>query len=87
MILKEINKNLTISGDVYSNSRAWGHEVKAFYHGREIAKNRIRYYNRTWERFEFESAWMGLVDKLDKDDIVPLKDRLQLVKAIKNNFN
>lgn len=86
IIFKKITDNLSITGEVYSNSKAWGHEVKAIYHGREIEKNRIRYHNRTWERYQFESAWRGLTDKLDKTNAIPLSERLALARAIKNNF-
>ena len=88
LTIKKITENLSITGEVYSNSRAWGHEVKAIYHGREVEKNRIRYHNRTWERYQFESAWYGLLDKMDKANYIPLSERLALARAIKNSaFN
>lgn len=34
----------------------WGHRVKLYKDGIEVAKVVIPYYNRTWERYEFESA-------------------------------
>lgn len=83
MQIIKITDNLSISGEVYSNSRAWGHEAKAFYNGREIEKNRIRYYNRTWERYQFESCFYGLLDKLDKNKQIPLFDRIELARYIK----
>ena len=82
MIIKKINDNLSITGEVYSNRKAWGHEVKAIYNGQEVEQNRVRYYNRTWERYCFETAWLGLVDKLDASGVLPLRDRLELYKAI-----
>jgi hypothetical protein len=83
MIIKKINDRLSITGEVYSNSRAWGHEVRAIYNGSEYTKNRVRYYNRTWERYQFESAWQGLLDKLDKENFIPLADRVALALALK----
>jgi len=83
MIIKKINDKLQITGEVYSNSRAWGHEVRAIYNGIEVAKNRVRYYNRTWERYQFESAWTGLLYKLDIDSIIPLADRYLLAIELK----
>lgn len=55
--------------------------------GKRLKKNRVRYYNRTWERYQFETALSGLVDKLDKEKVIPLSDRIALSKAIKNGFN
>lgn len=34
----------------------WGHRVKLYKDGTEVAKAVIPYYNRTWERYEYESA-------------------------------
>ena len=87
MIIKKITEDLQVSGEVYSNSRAWGHEVKAFYRGREIEKNRVRYYNRTWERYTFETAWSGLLDKIDKASYIPLADRVKFAQALKADYN
>jgi len=83
MIIKKITEDLSVSGEVYSNSRAWGHEVKAFFRGREVEKNRVRYYNRTWERYTFETAWEGLLSKLDKESYIPLADRVKFAIALK----
>jgi hypothetical protein len=83
MIIKKINEKLSITGEVYSNSRAWGHEVKAIYNGQEVAKNRIRYYNKTWEGYQFARAWLGLVGILDKTKAIPLKDRLEMARIVR----
>lgn len=36
--------------------RTWGHRVKLYKNGDEVAKVVIPYYNRTWERYAYESA-------------------------------
>lgn len=36
--------------------RTWGHRVKLYKDGVEVAKAVIPYYNRTWERYTYESA-------------------------------
>lgn len=84
MQLYKIDENLTLSGEVYSNSKAWGHEVKLFINGYERAKHRVRYYNRTWERYQFESAFSGLVDKIDKENVISLADRYKIAQYIKS---
>lgn len=38
MEIKKINEKLSVGCEVYSNSRAWGHQVKAFYNGQEVEK-------------------------------------------------
>lgn len=81
--IKNITEELAVGAESWERSNAWGHEAKAFWCGREVAKARIRYYNRTWERYQFESVLLSLVDKLDNEKFVPLKDRFELYKQIK----
>ena len=48
----------------WSNSRAWGHRVVLFENGREIDEAKIRYYNRTWECYTYQSCMQKVVDQL-----------------------
>lgn len=49
----------------WSTSNSWGHETHLFMgSGRfnsEISKNKVRYYNRTWERFTYETCMLGAI--------------------------
>jgi len=45
--------------------------------GYEIAKAKCCYYNRTWEKFEFESVLHRVIDKFFSDEQVKIyKDKL-----------
>lgn len=49
----------------WSNSRAWGHKVK-LYTGDNytpIAEAKIRYHNRTWEAYQYQSCMLAAVSK------------------------
>ena len=83
MIIRKINDDVSIACESYSNSRAWGHRAMAIYKGREVERASARYYNRTWERYQFESVMLGLVDKLDKTKAIPLEDRVAMYQNIK----
>ena len=83
MIIRKITDELQVSGEVYSNSKAWGHEARAIWNGREVAKARARYYNRTWERYQFESVWESLLAKLDEESFISLADRYKMAIALK----
>lgn len=48
----------------WETSRAWGHEVRLHLNGDEVCKYRIRYYNRTWESYCYQSCMKCAVDKL-----------------------
>lgn len=72
----KINDNLTFEAKTWNRGRqSWGHEARAIWQGREIAKARCTYYNRTWERYTYQSVMQKLVDILDEDKTIPLKDR------------
>lgn len=61
------NDNYEFVCEGWSNSRAWGHEVHLFRNGWEIAENRIRYYNRTWENYRFQTCMLGAIDNVMSD--------------------
>lgn len=50
----------------WSNSRAWGHRVKiyvddCYYPSTDV---KIRYYNRTWEAYQYQSCMHAAVDRV-----------------------
>lgn len=50
----------------WSNSRAWGHRVKiyvddCYYPSTDV---KIRYYNRTWEAYQYQSCMRAAVDRV-----------------------
>lgn len=53
------NNEVVINCEVYETRQSWGHRCKVYIDGQYWDSYKIRYYNRTWERFEFES----LLDK------------------------
>lgn len=54
--------------EIVNNSRGnrsgFVHESTIFLHGVEIITNKVQYYNRTWECFEFQSSMSGAIYKL-----------------------
>ena len=49
-------KNFKIVGETYETSQSWGHKAVVFKDNYELSKSRIRYYNRTWERYTYQSV-------------------------------
>ena len=49
-------KNFNIVGDTFSNAQSWGHTAVVFREDKEISKSKIRYFNRTWERYTYQSV-------------------------------
>ena len=56
--------------EYYETSRSWGHKVTMFKNGIEYETNKVRYYNRTWEMWTYQSAISGAIytaiDKREK---------------------
>ncbi len=53
---REINgKNFTIFCDYWETRNSWGHEAALYVDSKKIKSYKIRYYNRTWERYTFQS--------------------------------
>lgn len=52
----------------WDTSRAWGHECFVIDGALEVARERVRYYNRTWEAYRFQSVMLGaLYNYRDKE--------------------
>ncbi len=87
MTIQKINDKLSIGCEVWNRGNsAWGHRAKAFYNGEEVASRSVRYYNRTWEAYQFDTAKSLLMDVLDNEKVVPLADRVAMARFI-NGFN
>lgn len=61
-------KKYTFACHSWETTNRWGHEVRLHLDGYEIAKHRVRYYNRTWESYCYQSCMLQLVDKLQRTE-------------------
>lgn len=65
----KINDKLAIGAERYETRYSWGHKAHLYrvrtpeYSDELIEKVKVTYYNRTWERYEFESAIKQVVGK------------------------
>lgn len=85
---KKINEDVSVGCATFFSKRRWGHEVRCFYREREVEQVRVYYQNRTWESYEYETALLALVDRMDKTKEIPLKDRIEMYNFIKlSRFN
>jgi len=67
---KKFNNNeYTIQSEGYENSRSWGHISKLYMNGMYMGKNKVRYYNRTWESYRFRTCMQNLVHGMLEDSI------------------
>lgn len=94
---KIMGKVFSIYAESWSNSRAWGHRAVLKVNNWCTFESKIRYYNRTWERYQYESVIHKVVDdyiESVKEDIeekgikrITEKYKKELEKAIKTDKN
>lgn len=57
----------------WETGNAWGHEVRLVKTGKaggcELGKARVRYYNRTWEKYTFQSAMFSALADYKKSEL------------------
>lgn len=55
--MMEINgKTYEVFGQYWETRYSWGHNAYLLIDGCEVARDKVRYYNRTWESYRFQSA-------------------------------
>lgn len=77
----KIGTHVEVNCEVWNTGGKWGHRAVCLYNGYQVAEAKIRYYNRTWEAYQFDSVKKGLLAKLDNQKVVPLKDRILIAKT------
>ncbi len=58
-----ITKKLEVKAETWETRRSWGHKAELRLGGEVIATNRIRYYNRTWEPWQYHDVIAGLYEQ------------------------
>lgn len=68
IVKKTINGNeFEFVNSFRGNRSGFVHETTLFRNGRMAGANRIQYYNRTWESYEYQSVMKGCVRELLED--------------------
>ena len=72
----EIKKIICKSGNEYNivnetweTSRAWGHKSTLIAPWGEVESHKVRYYNRTWESYTYQTCMGGLLDTILEDNL------------------
>lgn len=62
-IPKELFKDIYFNCNYYETRNSWGHKGSFRIGLDETVNTRIRYYNRTWERYTYQSLLLKMLDK------------------------
>lgn len=54
--------------EFWETSKAWGHKTTILRNGSEYVASKVRYYNRTWESYEYESSMLNAVDEIKTNE-------------------
>lgn len=46
------------------NRSGFVHECELYMNGEQISRHKCQYYNRTWERYRFQTVMLGAVDRV-----------------------
>ena len=72
----EIRTKKTKSGNTYkfvneswSNSNGWGHKTTIIRNSYDYEPHKVRYYNRTWESYTFQTCMSGAVNELREKEL------------------
>ena len=73
MEIKRVNgkkgNKIELVNESWSTSRNWGHKTNVIINGFDYGEYKVRYCNRTWEMYHFQSCMRGAVAKVMRYDI------------------
>lgn len=76
MAFFQINDQLAMGAETYETRYSWGHKAHLYRvrrpeHNDDLIESvKVTYYNRTWERFQFESALYQVVEKARRKKLI-----------------
>ena len=62
-------KIYNIVNETWETSRAWGHKSTLIAPWGEVESRKVKYINRTWERYTYESCMSGLINTILEDNL------------------
>ena len=68
-IICKNGREYNIVNETWETSRAWGHKSTLIAPWGEVESHKVRYYNRTWERYTYESCMSGLIETILEDNL------------------
>ena len=58
-----------IVNETWETSRAWGHKSTLIAPWGEVESRKVKYINRTWERYTYESCMSGLIETILENNL------------------
>ena len=68
-IICKSGREYNIVNETWETSRAWGHKSTLVAPWGEVESHKVRYYNRTWESYTYQTCMCGLLDTILEDNL------------------
>lgn len=75
---KNINgNNWELVNEYWETSYSWGHKTTIIRNGYEYLTRKVRYYNRTWEYYTYQTCMYGALEELKQEELQLYIDRFK----------
>ena len=71
-----------IVNETWETSRAWGHKSTLVAPWGEVESRKVRYYNRTWESYTYQTCMSGLLDTILENNLKSYIAQIKEVRGI-----
>ena len=68
-IICKNGREYNIVNEYWETSNSWGHKSTLIAPWGEVESHKVRYYNRNWERYTYESCMSGLINTILEDNL------------------
>lgn len=68
-IICKSGREYNIVNEYWETSRAWGHKSTLIAPWGEVESKKVRYYNRTWESYKYQTCMYGLLSSILENDL------------------
>lgn len=75
-------KNYQFICHTWQRGQSWGHEVHLIENGFDIAQARVRYINRTWEKYAYQSTMYEAVHNRMKFEVEQKTDNYRYANEV-----
>lgn len=68
-IICKNGREYNIVNEYWETSHAWGHKSTLIAPWGEVESRKVKYINRTWERYTYESCMSGLIETILENNL------------------
>lgn len=67
--VKTKNAIWSLVNEYWETSSGWGHKTHIIRNGYDYGEYKVRYYNRTWEMYTYQSCMYGALAKVKEEEL------------------